>query len=66
MNRIYNEIANNHGVSPEEVEREILFALTEARKSTSPTALSFWGETDETATIEEIINKLVSRIALVV
>ena len=65
MNRIYNVIANNHCVSPEEVEREILFALTEARKSTSPTAKAFWGET-KNATAEDIINKLVSRIALVV
>ena len=66
MNRIYNEIANNHSVSPEEVKREILFALTQARKSTSPTAKAFWCETDETAATEEIISKLVARIALVV
>ena len=66
MNRIYNAIANNHSISPEEVEREILFALTEARKSTSTTAKAFWGETTKNATAEDIINKLVSRIALVV
>ena len=66
MNRIYNAIANNHSVNPEEVEREILFALTQARKSTSTTAKAFWSETDETATIEEIISKIVTRIALVV
>lgn len=66
MNRIYNAIANNHSVSPEEVEREILFTLTQARKSSSPTAKAFWSETDETATTEDIISKLVSRIALVV
>ena len=66
MKNIYDKIANEYSVSPEEVEREILFALTEARKTTSTTARTFWENTDENVPIEEIIRKIVSRIALVV
>ena len=66
MNRIYNVIANNHCVSPEEVEREILFALTEARKNTSPTAKAFWESIDENADVDKIIVHIIKRIGLVV
>ena len=66
MNNIYNEIANNHRVCPEEVEREIMLALNLAKNNPSPTANAFWQDMDENITIEEIISKIVSRIALVV
>ena len=66
MNNIYNEIANNYQVSPEEVEKEILIALSQARESTSPTAKAFWQDIDENASVEEIVEKIISRIALVV
>ncbi|MBO5936879.1 MAG: hypothetical protein J6Q79_04605 [Clostridia bacterium] len=66
MKSIYEKIAANHSVSPEEVEREILFAITQARKNPSPTAKAFWERIDEDADIEDIIRQIVARIALVV
>ncbi len=66
MNRIYNAIANNHSISPEEVEREIKNAITLARKNPTPTARAFWGGIDENADVVEVVDHIVSRIALVV
>ena len=66
MNRIYEKIADNHSVSPEEVKREIIFAISQARKNPSPTAKAFWGRIEEDSDIEDIIKNIVSRIALVV
>lgn len=66
MNRIYNAIANNHSISPEEVEREIKNAISLARKNPSPVARAFWGGIDENADVVEVIGHIVSRIALAV
>ena len=66
MKRIYNEIANRYYTTPEEVEREILFAIAEARKNPSPTAKAFWGGVDENADVKDVIGHIVSRLALVV
>ena len=66
MKRIYNEIANRYDTTPEEVEREILFAISASRKNPSPTAKAFWGGVDEDADVKYIIRHIVSRLALVV
>ena len=66
MNRIYNEIATKYGTAPGEVEREILFAISAARKNPSFAAKAFWGGVDENATVEDIIGHIVSRVTLVV
>ncbi len=66
MKNIYTEIAENHSVSAEEVKKEIMLAISQARKNPSPTAKAFWGRIDEDADIEEIIKNIVSRVALVV
>ena len=66
MNSIYNEIANNHSVTTEEVEKEIFLAITQARKSTLPTAKAFWENIEDNDYLEDIISKIVSRVVLVV
>ena len=66
MKSIYEKIAVNYSVNPEEVEREIMFAITRARKNPSPTAKAFWERIDEEADIEDVISHIATRIALVV
>ena len=38
MKRVYNEIANRYDTTSDEVEREIAYAISLARKNPSPTA----------------------------
>ena len=66
MKSIYEKIADNYSVSTEEVEREIILALSQARKSSSPTAKAFWEKIDEDAGTEDIIKQITARIALIV
>ena len=66
MKRIYTEIAEKYCSTPDEVEREILFAISVARKNPSPTAKAFWGGVNEDADVKDIIGHIVSRLALVV
>lgn len=66
MKNIYNEIAGRYNTTPDEVEREIAYALSIAKQNSSPTAKAFWGRMDEEADVKDVICNIVSRFALVV
>ena len=66
MKAIYNEVANRYHTTPDEVEKEIAYALSVARKSPSPTAQAFWNNINDTADVKDVIVNIISRLALVV
>ncbi len=66
MKRVYNEIANRYDTTSDEVEREIAYAISLARKNPSPTARAFWGRVKDDSDVADIICNIVSRLALVV
>ena len=55
MNNIIEKIAKNHNCTPEEVEKEITFAISKARSCDSPKAKEFWGNVKNNVSIETII-----------
>lgn len=59
MKEIYEEVAKQHGVSPEEVEREIRAALAYARALDLPQARIFWQNAPKDAdTLIEVLAKM--------
>ena len=66
MNRIYNEVATIYNTTPEEVEKEIKFAIMAAKNNPTPTARAFWYRIDDGADVADIISNIISRIALVI
>ena len=66
MNRIYNEVANRYDTTPDEVEREIAYAISLAKQNPSPTARAFWGRVNDNSDVSDVISNIVSRLALVV
>ena len=66
MKNIYTEIAGRYNTTPDEVEKEIAYALSIAKQNFSPTARAFWGRMDEDADVKDVICNIVSRLALVV
>ena len=66
MNRIYKEVATIYNTTPDEVEREIKFAIMAARNNPTPAARAFWGRVADSADVAEVIGNIVSRVALVV
>ena len=66
MNRIYKEVASRYNTTADEVEKEIAYALTIAKQSSSPTARAFWSRIDNDADVADVICNIVSRLALVV
>ena len=66
MKAIYNEVANRYNTTPDEVEKEIAYALSVARKNPSPSAKAFWNNINDTADVKDVIVNIISRLALVV
>ena len=66
MNRIYNEIANRYDTTPDEVEREIAYAISLARKNPSPTAKAFWRRVENDSDVTAVICNIVSGFRKVV
>ena len=66
MKAIYNEVANRYNTTPDEVEKEIAYALSVARKNPSPSAQAFWNNINDTADVKDVIVNIISRLALVV
>ena len=66
MNRIYNEVATIYNTTPGEVEKEIRLAIIAAKNNPAPTARAFWSKVADGADVAEVVDKIISRIALVV
>ena len=61
MKAIYNEVANRYNTTPDEVEKEIAYALSVARKNPSPSAKAFWKKVDIDFEIRNVIYNILYR-----
>ena len=55
MNNIIEKIAKNHNCTPEEVEEEISFAISEAKKCSASDSIKFWKDTKSNISVDELI-----------
>ncbi|MBE6811076.1 MAG: hypothetical protein E7521_08500 [Ruminococcaceae bacterium] len=62
---IIRQIAKEHGVSPEEVKRDMQYAIKEAMKSTDPIARAHWAKISPNGkepTIEQFLTYVIGQI----
>lgn len=67
IREILHQIAQQEGISEDEVREQIAYAISLALKSENPKAQQFWKDIpceSETPTIEEVINHIILNLPL--